>query len=168
MFDSLQVMGLCTWVSGRWACVCTWADMYVPGQVCVYLGRHVCVPGKACMYMDRYVCTWANVCTCTGMCVCVHEQACVCTWTDMCIHEQGMCEAYTMAVTQRSSQEEHTAEPVLLTSLVLSLQSHVWRGGSFGHLHTRSPALLPGLERPRAECGTHSDGQQPGSTVLQF
>lgn len=81
MFDSLQVMGLCTWVSGRWACVCTWADTYV------YPGRHVCtwtdmcVPGQTCVHAQ--------------VCVCVHEQACVCTWTDMCVHEQGMCAQHT-------------------------------------------------------------------------
>ena len=82
MSDSLQVMGLCTWVSGRWACVCTWTGMYGPGQVCVYLGRHVCVPGKACVYMDRYVYSRAG---------------CVCA-------------AYTVAVTKRSSQEGHTQQ----------------------------------------------------------
>ena len=118
----------------------------------MYLGRCVCTWAGTYVYPGRHVCTWTDMCvpgwTCVHVqvCVCVHEQACVCTWTDMCIHEQGVCAAYTVAVTQRSSQGgTHTAEPMLLASLALSLQSHVWRGGSSRHLHTRSPALLPGL-----------------------
>lgn len=90
--------------------------MCVLGQACMYLGRCVCTWAGTYVYPGRHVCTWTDMCvpgwTCVHVqvCVCVHEQACVCTWIDMCIHEQGVCAAYTVAVTQWSSQEGHTQQ----------------------------------------------------------
>lgn len=169
MSDSLQVMGLCTWVSGRWACVCTWADIYVPGQVCVYLGRHICVPRKACVYMDRYVCTWVDVCTRAGMCVCVHEQACMCTWTNTCIHEQGVCMQHTwwLSLSGPLRRDTHSRAHGARCSGTVPPVPRLERGFLQAPAH-QEPSPSPRAGRLRAGHGTHSDGQQPGSTVLQF
>lgn len=97
----------------------TWTDMCVPGWTCVHV--QVCV----CVYTSRHACVHGQIRVFTS-------RVCVCS-----IH--GGCHSAVL------SGGTHIAEPMVLAALALSLQSHVWRGGSSRHLHTRSPALLPGL-----------------------
>lgn len=119
--------------------ICTWAGVCVPGQAHMCNQEGMCIHGQICVYLGGRVYTCRYVCVYTSRHACVHGQirvftsrVCVCS-----IH--GGCHSAVL------SGGTHIAEPMVLAALALSLQSHVWRGGSSRHLHTRSPALLPGL-----------------------
>ena len=149
--------------------------MCVLGQACMDLGRCVCTWAGTYVYPGRHVCTWTDMCvpgrTCVHVqvCVCVHEQACMCTWTDMCIHEQGVCVQHTRWLSPSGPLRRDThsrANAARFTGTVPPVP-RLERGFLQAPAH-QEPSPSPRAGRPCVGRGTHSDGQQPGSTVLQF